>query len=499
MEEGHPQDAYELGRAAVTKLKEHDEQLSLQLPKALKALFSDTEFQDAIMVSGVTNQRQRLTPIASYQVASSVSSSSSGSSRPTTVTANRMITRTARRGRQRYISSTSSPTPSKTSLQHTSDTAGSVTQSSIQEIALEYVDDERAEKVVAEDRIKPVKKRKTVKRNQELETGSQTQTPNPTVIPQIEGDPVETINDGNTVDYEDKNCLCCDELLNCPKEAMSKESTKTSDANPPNNLFLRDLLWLSLGMQKFYDRTSLSFPFCENCSLKIRKLYDICKQVEQLEVEFNEIRVSLCEGIVSNHFKMTKAAAASGQQVQLKSKVLKRIEKEVSEVLPGSQLLKQVSRFVDSKSQTNADDQSNVDESIGPVETSPSIECRICDKTFTSQAAIRSHERIHKSKGQFGCNVCGKTFITNRNLIYHTKIHKEKSHKCQFCDKKFSCSGNLKDHIRRHVGFRPFQCTICLERYFVMKHVRAHFLKRHPDMNVAKNVKKILQHNSSAI
>lgn len=29
------------------------------------------------------------------------------------------------------------------------------------------------------------------------------------------------------------------------------------------------------------------------------------------------------------------------------------IEKEVSEVLPGSQLLKQVSRFVDSKSQTN--------------------------------------------------------------------------------------------------------------------------------------------------
>lgn len=95
--------------------------------------------------------------------------------------------------------------------------------------------------------------------------------------------------------------------------------------------------------------------------------------------------------------------------------------------------------------------------------------------------------------------VCGKTFITNRNLIYHTKIHKEKSHKCQFCDKKFSCSGNLKDHIRRHVGFRPFQCTICLERYFVMKHVRAHFLKRHPDMNVAKNVKKILQHNSSAI
>lgn len=189
------------GRAAVTKLKEHDEQLSLQLPKALKALFSDTEFQDAIMVSGVTNQRQRLTPIASYQVASSVSSSSSGSSRPTTVTANRMITRTARRGRQRYISSTSSPTPSKTSLQHTSDTAGSVTQSSIQEIALEYVDDERAEKVVAEDRIKPVKKRKTVKRNQELETGSQTQTPNPTVIPQIEGDPVETINDGNTVDY----------------------------------------------------------------------------------------------------------------------------------------------------------------------------------------------------------------------------------------------------------------------------------------------------------
>lgn len=52
-----------------------------------------------------------------------------------------------------------------------------------------------------------------------------------------------------------------------------------------------------------------------------------------------------------------------------------------------------------------ADDQSNVDESIGPVETSPSIECRICDKTFTSQAAIRSHERIHKSKGQFGCNV----------------------------------------------------------------------------------------------
>lgn len=82
----------------------------------------------------------------------------------------------------------------------------------------------------------------------------------------------------------------------------------TSSRNPENNLILRDLLWFSLGMKKLYDRTSSSFPFCDNCSSKIQKLSEICSKIGQLEDDFNEIRDSLSEGIVSKHLHMTKAS-----------------------------------------------------------------------------------------------------------------------------------------------------------------------------------------------
>ena len=47
-------------------------------------------------------------------------------------------------------------------------------------------------------------------------------------------------------------------------------------------------------------------------------------------------------------------------------------------------------------------------------------------------------------------------------------------HKCGVCDRRFSCTSNLRRHERGHTGERPYTCSVCGKRFAHSTNRRRH-------------------------
>jgi len=60
------------------------------------------------------------------------------------------------------------------------------------------------------------------------------------------------------------------------------------------------------------------------------------------------------------------------------------------------------------------------------------------------------------------CTVCDRAFSRSGILQNHMKVHTgEKAFECTVCNKRFSRSALLTWHSRIHTGVKPYQCTVC--------------------------------------
>lgn len=85
--------------------------------------------------------------------------------------------------------------------------------------------------------------------------------------------------------------------------------------------------------------------------------------------------------------------------------------------------------------------------------------CDTCQKVFTSNCALKRHQRIHLGYKPHKCTVCGAAFIRKDSLSNHTETHKII---CKFCDEIFPQVANLQHHIKEiHKDQRVFICSTC--------------------------------------
>ncbi|XP_075219854.1 uncharacterized protein LOC142323669 isoform X5 [Lycorma delicatula] len=93
-------------------------------------------------------------------------------------------------------------------------------------------------------------------------------------------------------------------------------------------------------------------------------------------------------------------------------------------------------------------------------------------------STVAAHELTCHSKS-FSCSVCKAKFSTKNNLLVHEKKHNEQFYTCQKveCNAKFHTKGNLLRHTRTHSGNKPWECSICLNRFTERKSLKVHMRK----------------------
>nr|XP_020827467.1 zinc finger protein 260-like isoform X2 [Phascolarctos cinereus] len=88
--------------------------------------------------------------------------------------------------------------------------------------------------------------------------------------------------------------------------------------------------------------------------------------------------------------------------------------------------------------------------------------CKDCGKFFTQYSYLINHERTHNGERLYECKECGKAFNWKSYLIGHQRIHTgEKPYECKGCGKAFSHSSALIAHQRVHTEEKPYQCKEC--------------------------------------
>ena len=84
--------------------------------------------------------------------------------------------------------------------------------------------------------------------------------------------------------------------------------------------------------------------------------------------------------------------------------------------------------------------------------------CSQCGMRFSLSGDLKRHEKKHTGEKPFQCSQCGKSFTCLGNLNRHEKIHAgEKPFQCTQSEKSFAWLRSLKKHQRIHAGEKPFQ------------------------------------------
>lgn len=162
------------------------------------------------------------------------------------------------------------------------------------------------------------------------------------------------------------------------------------------------------------------------------------------------------------------------------------------------------------QSELSADDTGTSDSSS--TDQNLRFACQHCNKKYRNYVHLRSHQSLHHfNEDTFKCVACSSIFVTLEKLKEHEKVHvnlktafcelcqkaysskaairrhlatvhvveKQRPYQCEICDFAFGCRWHLQDHMRTHTGKRDYACPICRQPFTHSGSMNRHAKEQH--------------------
>ncbi|KAL4218078.1 hypothetical protein ACF0H5_022815 [Mactra antiquata] len=116
------------------------------------------------------------------------------------------------------------------------------------------------------------------------------------------------------------------------------------------------------------------------------------------------------------------------------------------------------------------------------------LQCPYCPYTSILKYRYQTHVNSHTNTRKYECKVCEKSFVSANALRSHTQwVHSDKVFSCSQCDYQTKTTQKLNEHIRvQHQlqGFKPYQCPYCSFRCATGGNTRKHVKQVHKGAEV---------------
>ena len=92
--------------------------------------------------------------------------------------------------------------------------------------------------------------------------------------------------------------------------------------------------------------------------------------------------------------------------------------------------------------------------------------CDKCSWKCVSEDSLRTHKYDkHGGEKPFQCDQCDCATIDKHVLALHVKVSHDgiKDFKCSICEYETGYIGNLKNHVKRHMNEREYECQLCAQ------------------------------------
>jgi len=102
-------------------------------------------------------------------------------------------------------------------------------------------------------------------------------------------------------------------------------------------------------------------------------------------------------------------------------------------------------------------------------------QCQFCEKSFATTSDLKQHLSSHGMGKIHKCEDCGREFTNRDSAILHRKQHNnERTHFCNECGKGFFKASCLQRHVRSHTGEKPYSCEFCKRGFSQVTTVKNH-------------------------